>query len=102
MNATSEWDRLTYDCHQKYIGYIDRQIDTVAVASVSSVASSTLALVVLAVQGDTLGRGVTVMVTSITRVHQLGTSGLNWADRERSQLQGHPRDACSAQYLQKV
>lgn len=55
---------------------------TVTVASIPSVTGSTLALEGLALQWDTLGRGVTVMVPSIARVDQLWPCWLNYGEKE--------------------
>jgi len=57
--------------------------DTVTVASIPPVTSSTLALEGLALQWDTLGRGVTVMIPSITGVDQLRQRWLNYRQEER-------------------
>lgn len=55
---------------------------TVTVASVSSVTSSTLALEVLALQWDTLGRGVAVMVPGVAGVDQLRPCWLNYREKD--------------------
>lgn len=55
---------------------------TITVASIPSVTGSTLALEGLALQWDTLGRGVTVMVPSVAGVDQLRPCWLNYREEE--------------------
>lgn len=57
-------------------------VHTVTVASVPSVASRTLALEVLALQWDTLGCGVTLVVPSIAGVDQLRLCWLDYREEE--------------------
>lgn len=63
--------------------YVLMHAQTVTVASVSSVTSSTLALEGLALQWDTLGRGVTVMGPRVAGVDQLRPCWLNYGEEDR-------------------
>lgn len=67
---------------------IDTQtdIDTITVASIPSITSSTLALESLALQWDTLGRGVTVVVSSVAGVDQLRPYRLSYREEERDYM----------------
>lgn len=73
--------RMSTTCAQA----LSTLIYVITVASIPSITSGTLAVEGLALQWDTLGRGVAVVVSSVAGVHQLRP---NWLDSDWADLVG--------------